>query len=36
MECRGVSVERGGRRVVTDVDLVVTEGDWVALLLEAR
>jgi iron complex transport system ATP-binding protein len=32
MECRGVSVERGGRRVVTDVDLVVEQGDWVAIV----
>ena len=32
MECRGVSVERGGRRVVSDVDLVVQEGDWVAIV----
>jgi iron complex transport system ATP-binding protein len=32
MECRGVSVERGGRRVVTDVDLMVEEGDWVAIV----
>jgi iron complex transport system ATP-binding protein len=32
LECRGVSVERGGSRVVTDVDLVVEEGDWVAIV----
>jgi iron complex transport system ATP-binding protein len=32
LECRGVSVERGGRRVVTTVDLVVEEGDWVAIV----
>jgi iron complex transport system ATP-binding protein len=32
VECRGVSVERGGRGVVTDVDLVVEEGDWVAVV----
>jgi iron complex transport system ATP-binding protein len=32
LECRGVSVERGGTRVVTDVDLVVEPGDWVAIV----
>ena len=32
LECRGVSVERGGNRVVTGVDLVVEEGDWVAIV----
>jgi iron complex transport system ATP-binding protein len=32
VECRGVSVERGGLRVVTDVDLVVEPGDWVAVV----
>jgi iron complex transport system ATP-binding protein len=32
LECRGVSVERGGTRVVDDVDLVVEEGDWVAVV----
>ena len=32
LECRGVCVERGGNRVVTDVDLVVDEGDWVAIV----
>jgi iron complex transport system ATP-binding protein len=32
LEARGVSVERGGKRVVTEVDLVVAEGDWVAIV----
>ena len=32
LECRRVCVERGGNRVVTDVDLVVDEGDWVAIV----
>ena len=32
LECRGVSVERAGTRVVTDVDLVVDQGDWVAIV----
>ena len=32
LRCRGVSVERGGQRVVADVDLVVEEGDWVAIV----
>lgn len=32
LECRGVSVERGGTRVVRDVDLVVEPGDWVAVV----
>jgi iron complex transport system ATP-binding protein len=32
VECRGMSVERGGRRVVSDIDLVVDEGDWVAIV----
>ena len=32
LECRGVSVERGGNRVVTGVDLVVEEGVWVAIV----
>jgi len=32
VECRGVSVERGGVEVVTDVDLVVEPGDWVAVV----
>lgn len=32
VECRGVSVERGGARVVSDVDLVVPQGDWVAVV----
>ena len=32
LECQGVSVERGGNRVVTEVDLVVEEGDWVAIV----
>ena len=32
LECRSVCVERGGNRVVTDVDLVVDEGDWVAIV----
>ena len=30
--CRGVSVDRGGVRVVTDVDLVVGRGDWVTVV----
>ena len=32
VECRGVCVERGGVQVVTDVDLVVEPGDWVAVV----
>jgi len=32
VECRGLSVRRGGVRVVTDVDLVVEPGDWVAVV----
>lgn len=32
LDCRGVCVERGGLRVVTDVDLVVEQGDWVAVV----
>jgi len=32
VECRGVSVVRGGARVVTDVDLAVDRGDWVAVV----
>jgi iron complex transport system ATP-binding protein len=32
IECRHVSVDRGGVRVVTDVDLVVEQGDWVAVV----
>ena len=32
LECRAVSVDRGGVRVVTDVDLVVEPGDWVAVV----
>jgi iron complex transport system ATP-binding protein len=32
LECRGVSVDRGGNRVVAEVDLVVEEGDWVAIV----
>lgn len=32
LECCGVCVERGGNQVVTDVDLVVAEGDWVAVV----
>jgi iron complex transport system ATP-binding protein len=32
LECRGVSVDRGGRRVVSDVELLVEEGDWVAVV----
>ena len=30
--CRGVCVDRGGVQVVTDVDLVVDRGDWVAVV----
>ncbi len=32
VECRGVCVDRGGVQVVTDVDLVVEPGDWVAVV----
>ncbi len=32
VECRGVCVDRGGVQVVTDVDLVVEAGDWVAVV----
>ena len=32
MECVGVGVERGGVRVVSDVDLTVRAGDWVAVV----
>lgn len=32
VSCRGVSVARGGAEVVTDVDLTVEEGDWVAVV----
>jgi iron complex transport system ATP-binding protein len=32
IECRGVGVVRGGVRVVTDVDLVVEPGEWVAVV----
>ncbi|HET9423470.1 MAG TPA: ABC transporter ATP-binding protein [Nocardioides sp.] len=32
VECRGVGVDRGGVRVVTDVDLVVEPGDWVVVV----
>lgn len=32
LSCERVSVERGGVRVVTDVDLVVEQGDWVAVV----
>ena len=32
IECRRVCVERGGVQVVTDVDLVVEPGDWVAVV----
>ena len=32
LECRGVGVDRGGVRVVTDVDLVVEPGEWVVVV----
>jgi iron complex transport system ATP-binding protein len=32
VECHGVCVDRGGVQVVTDVDLVVEPGDWVAVV----
>ncbi|MET0525046.1 MAG: ABC transporter ATP-binding protein [Nocardioides sp.] len=32
VECRGVGVERGGVRVVSDVDLTVRAGEWVAVV----
>ena len=32
LECRRVCVERGGVQVVTDVDLSVEPGDWVAVV----
>ncbi|WP_432478857.1 ABC transporter ATP-binding protein [Nocardioides sp. GXQ0305] len=32
VECRGVCVDRGGVQVLTDVDLVVEPGDWVAVV----
>jgi iron complex transport system ATP-binding protein len=32
VECRNLCVQRGGVQVVTDVDLVVDTGDWVAVV----
>ena len=32
LECRRVCVERGGVQVVTDVDLTVEAGDWIAVV----
>jgi cobalamin transport system ATP-binding protein len=32
VECRGLSIQRGGVRVVRDVDLTVAQGEWIAVV----